>query len=209
MEALFSSIVASIYALPLDSASLMLGALFLLLLIAGVGVPLPEEIVLIVGGYLAYQGDLPLWTTMWVLFVGIMVSDMLGYAIGRRYGGWVYTHILGHWKFSARVAKRAEHYFDRYGEAVVFFSRVFSGIRTVVPLLAGHFKFDFKKFLIFDIAATVPWTIALVGASYALGHGLDLITEIAEVKRTVYALVAIAFVAYLCIRFIRSVPDEQ
>lgn len=188
----------------IDSASLIYAMLVGTLIVTGFGVPIPEEIILVLGGYLAYLGILKLWPTMWVIFIGIIISDILGYWVGRQWGAWVHERLLSHGKFMGAIVKKAERYFDRYGEAVVFFSRVLSGIRTVVPLLAGHFRFDFKKFLVFDIAATAPWTVIVIGLSYFFGFGIDFLAKVTEVKHVIYAIIAVAIVGYFFVRSVRN-----
>jgi len=189
--------------LPLGNIYFLYATLFLLLVLAGIGLPLPEEIVLLIGGYLSYLEFTDYWITVWVLIVGILVSDNLGYLLGRFAGEWVEERIshLKHVKF---VLEKAERYFKRHGEKVIFLSRPLTGIRVMVPILAGHFRMKFVKFILYDIFAAVPWTFLLVTASFYLGSGLDLFTEVREVKHTVYLVLAVGIIFFAALRFIRE-----
>lgn len=181
--------------ISIDSQTALYLSLFSLLILTGFGFPLTEEIILILGGYLAYLGLTNFWATCYILVAGILAADIIGYTLGRWAGDWIYKKI-SRFRFARILVEKAQKYFERYGEKVVFFSRPIPNIRSVVPILAGHFRMKFSKFLIFDVIASVPWTIFLVSLSYYLGSGLDLITEVKEIKHAVFILLAIAAAVY-------------
>ena len=87
---------------------------------------------------------------------------------------------------------------------MVFFSRPMFGVRVAVPLLAGHFRMRFSKFLLWDGAAAIPWTLLLAFASYYLSASLDIFTEIKEIKHIFFALLGIVLIGYVALRFIRQ-----
>jgi len=60
--------------------------LFVLLFLCGLGVPIPEEITLTIGGYLAYQELTRYPQTVFIGIAGVMIGDMALYSIGRRWG---------------------------------------------------------------------------------------------------------------------------
>jgi membrane protein DedA with SNARE-associated domain len=62
------------------------GAIFVAVLLGNVGVPIPEETILALSGYLAQRGDLRLPTVLVVAFVSAVLGDNLGYWLGRRCG---------------------------------------------------------------------------------------------------------------------------
>jgi len=194
--------------LPLDSPLALCATLFLLLILSAVGLPLPEEIILILGGYLAYLQFLNYWVVSTVLFAGIIMGDMAGYWLGRTAGDWISQHILSHSRHATKILKKAKRYFDRHGEKVVLFTRPLLGIRVAIPMLAGHFRMNFAKFFLYDTIAAIPWTFALVTLSYYLGSGLDLILEAKEIKHYIYLTLGIIIILYACVRIIKN-SDAQ
>ena len=70
--------------------------------------------------------------------------------------------------------------------------------------MAGHFRMNFLKFLAYDILAAVPWSFFLISLSYYLGSGLSLITEIKEIKHTIFISLGIAIIVYAAIKFNKS-----
>lgn len=177
--------------LPLDSAIGIYVTLFAVLILSGIGLPIPEEATLIFGGYLAYLEFIEFKYALYALVVGIVAADMFGYCLGR-FGGEKMYKLLSRMRIPLSFVDRIKNYFDRYGSAVVLFSRPLIGVRVAVPILAGHFRMNFLKFLFFDIVGAIPWTILLVSISYYFGLGLDLITDIKEIKHAIFMGVAIA-----------------
>ncbi len=190
--------------LPIDSPVALALGLFLLLVFSAVGLPLPEEITLLLGGYLAYLEFLDYGTAVTALLAGIIVGDMVGYLLGRTAGKWIIEHILSHSRHALKILEKAKDYFDRHGEKVVFFSRPLIGVRVAVPMLAGHFHMNFAKFFLYDTIAAIPWTFFLVTLSYYLGSGLDLIVEAKEIKHAVFVTLGIVILLYACIRIIKN-----
>ena len=188
---------------PLDSAATWHIVLFLILIFSGIGLPIPEEVTLILGGYLAYLGFIDFWTTLYVLTLGIIVADIMGYALGKYFGKWI-SEKLSRFRLCAAIIYKIQQYFNRYGARVVCFSRPFLGIRVLFPILAGHFRMKFWKFLIFDILGAIPWTFFLVFASYYLGLGIDFITEVREIKYIVFGILISAILVFSLIRFLRN-----
>lgn len=187
--------------LPLENTYFLYAVIFLILVLSGFGLPVPEEVTLLLGGYLAYLEFVDLWSMIYISIFGILAGDIAGYFLGRFWGERIRQFLLGHWKGPNRVLERAKKYFDRHGEKVVIFSRPLLGVRVAVPILAGHFKMNFVKFLFYDVLAAIPWTFFLVSLSYYLGSGLSLITEVKEIKHTIFILLGIAIIVYAAIKF--------
>ncbi|MBI4137855.1 MAG: DedA family protein [Candidatus Sungbacteria bacterium] len=196
---------------PLDSVWSIYTLLAGLLVLSGAGLPLPEEITLIFGGYLAYLGTTEFWPTVWTLIAGIMLADIVGYWEGRLAGQWIQERVLSRSRWCAALAEKTKGYFRNHGGKTVFFSRALLGVRVLVPILAGHFRMPFVKFLALDALTAIPWTLALVFASYYLGSGLDLITEVREIKIAILAILGFAVSCGALVRFIRTRngPREQ
>lgn len=194
--------------LPLDSKTALSLTLFAILVLSGVGLPVPEEITLLLGGYLAYLEFLSFWPTVYILISGILTADIVGYAFGRLSGELIIGKI-SHRKYAARFLERARYYFNQHGEKVVIFSRLLVGVRVVVPILAGQFRMNLLKFLIYDSLATIPWTFFWVFLSYYLGSGLELISEVRELKHTVFILIGVAIVLYAAVKFLKIIDTES
>lgn len=187
--------------LPLESKTAIYTVLFLILIVSGFGIPIPEEATLLVGGYLAYLEFIDFWPAVYILIFGIIVADSAGYVFGRLAGAFL-TEKLSRFKYANLFLEKTKGYFDKYGEPMVLFTRPLLGVRVLVPILAGNFKMNFFKFFIFDALGAIPWTFLLVSVSYYFGLGLDLLTEVREIKYVV-VLLGIIGVLFLAARIIR------
>lgn len=188
--------------LPLSSETALYTVLFLILIVSGFGVPIPEEATLLVGGYLAYLEFIDFWPTVYLLIAGIIVADSAGYLFGRLAGVFL-TEKLSRFKYASIFLGKTKSYFDKYGERMVLFTRPLLGVRVLVPILAGNFRMNFFKFFIFDALGAIPWTFLLVSVSYYFGLGLDFLTEVREIKYVV-VLLGIIGVLFLAARIIRK-----
>lgn len=198
------NLLLSFLLFPLGSSLATYATLFFMLLLSGVGLPIPEEVTLILAGYLAYLEFVNFFVVIVVLVAGILAADVLGYTLGKKAGDWLWANIFGKVKFAHRLMQKAEYYFRRHGEKVVIFSRPLAGMRLVVPMLAGHFKMDFKKFMLYDIAGAVPWAILLPTVSYYLGTGLELLVKVRQVRHEIFLLIVGAALLWAIVKIISS-----
>jgi len=130
--------------------------LFGLLFSCGLGMPLPEDIPLIIAGALVGRGDMQLLPAAIAAWSGIIGGDCVLYYLGHRFGPRITrAPLIGKHVTMERIAK-AERLFERYGIWVVAVGRLFAGIRGAMVVAAGTIRFSFLKFFIADgLAALV------------------------------------------------------
>jgi membrane protein DedA with SNARE-associated domain len=144
-------------------------AIFLIVVLGNVGLPVPEETVLTVGGYLAWQGHLRFPVVVLVAIVSAITGDNIGYWLGRRYG----QRILGRLTAAApERADRARAFILRYGALAVFAARFVAGLRFMAGPLAGSTGLSPGRFFTANLLGAVVYAPMIVGAGYAIGYGL-------------------------------------
>ena len=156
--------------------------IFGLLFACGLGLPLPEDIPLILGGFFAGKGDLSLTMVSVVAWLGIIGGDCVLYSVAKKYGlNITKVPFIGSHVTEERIL-RAEKLFEKYGIWIVAVGRLFAGIRGAMVIAAGAIRFNFLKFVIADgLAALVSG-----GLFIAIGHwagrkfGNKKISEIRE-----------------------------
>jgi membrane protein DedA with SNARE-associated domain len=153
-------------------------AVFGVLVACGLGLPLPEDISLIVGGYLAYHGAASLPVMMIVGFGGIIVGDTLIYAAGRRIGSRVGQR-PGFFSRIVTPEKRArvEGLFARHGQKIVMVARFLPGVRAVTYFTAGSAKMPYIRFILWDGVAALVSAPLFVYLGYHFGDELDWLVE--------------------------------
>jgi undecaprenyl-diphosphatase len=141
----------------------------------GIGVIVPGETLVILGGvYASEVGNPPLWLpgVMLAAAVGAVIGDNIGYWIGRRFGrGFLERH--GERLFiSKERLDKGDAFYRKHGGKTVFLARFVPVARSVGVILAGVSEMPWKRFFAYDIAGAVLWAIGnallgyLAGASY-------------------------------------------
>jgi membrane protein DedA with SNARE-associated domain len=165
-------------------------ALFVVAVVASIGIPLPVMLLLIVAGSLAAQGTLNFGVAVAVATVGSVAGDQIGYAIGRR-GGHVLvgrlTRLIGGADRLAEIEARAQ----RWGGPGVFFSRwLLTPLGPWVNLASGLADYSWLRFTLWDVAGE-----AIYAALY-IGFGLVFSDRVQELQ-SILGDLTWAFVAIL------------
>lgn len=164
------SILAPIFRIITDFiASLGYAGLAIGMAIESACVPLPSEVILPFGGYLVSTGQLTFWGAVFAGTIGGTIGSVIAYYIGLR-GGRLFLRKYGRYVFfSEKEFAAAEKWFQRYGEATVFFTRLLPVIRTFISLPAGIAAMPFGRFVVYTFLGSLPWSILLVYIGKQLG----------------------------------------
>jgi membrane protein DedA with SNARE-associated domain len=165
-------------------------------------IPLPSEIVMPLAGIMVYNHKIlsglnPVVSIILVALagaIGCLVGSIVAYWIGYRGGRPLLLKYGRYVLISQHDADKADRYFQRWGSATVFFSRLLPVVRTYISLPAGIAETPFVKFCIYTVLGSLPWCLILAFAGYELGkvggnlsslgsvfHGLDIVVLIAVV----------------------------
>jgi undecaprenyl-diphosphatase len=136
---------------------------------AFLGLVLPGEVALLLGGVLAQQDRVPLPAALAVGVAGALAGDSAGYWIGRRWGPRLLASGLGRRVGPARL-HRVESLLLRGGWALLA-GRCTAGARVVLPGLAGMLGLRYRTFALWTGAAATVWAVAHVLVGYAAGAG--------------------------------------
>jgi len=156
------------------------GTIFGVLVACGVGVPFPEDVSLIFGGYLVFHGSANLPMMVATGFLGILVGDSLIYWAGRRLGDRARTdhgRLLRRLLTPERRAK-VEALFARHGEKIVMAARFMPGVRAVSFFTAGSAGMPYARFICFDGLAALASAPAFVFLGFRFGRQLQRVIEL-------------------------------
>jgi membrane protein DedA with SNARE-associated domain len=138
-------------------------ALVVLLLGCGVGLPLSEDVILVVAGYLVGRGFTNPWWTFVVCYPCVVAGDVLLYEGGRRLGNWPWAqkHLKG--ILTPRRRRVAEKLFARWGVLTVAVARQVIGLRSPTFVFAGVSRMPRVEFIVTDsLAALVAVPLFMV-----------------------------------------------
>lgn len=172
--------------------------IFGILVACGLGFPLPEDIPLIATGYLIWDETLKWVPAIGITMVGVLIGDSILFFIGRKLG----VRFLEQGKvqlMKPERVRRAQAYFRKYGEKIVFFARFVAGFRAAAFFLAGAMKMPYTRFIWLDglaAALSVPIWIVL---GYGIGHyfGDDIHEILLKVKHLKNGFTILVFTALL------------
>jgi membrane protein DedA with SNARE-associated domain len=175
-----------------------------LLLLCGLGLPIPEDISLIAGGYLAHLGTVDLHRIFLVCFLAVLGGDSLAFGLGRGFGTKLLASRFTHRYFTPRRQRRVRAYFRTYGSKVVFVARFLPGLRFSIFLSAGMLHVRPHVFLVYDAMAALLSVPFLVYSAWFFGDQIDSVIK--WTRRSEYGILALVGVValYLAIKLYRK-----
>ena len=145
----------------------------LLMAIESACIPLPSEIIMPFSGYLVYKGQFNLWAVGVAGAVGCVVGSWVAYYAGL-YGGRPFIEKYGRYVLLSRHdLDLADRWFARYGEIIVFASRLLPVIRTFIAFPAGIARMNMTRFTVYTFLGSLPWCLGLAYVGQVLGEQWD------------------------------------
>ncbi len=186
-------LIAAFHAIPGFLEQFPYAGIFLLLVLAGVGVPFPEDATLIFCGFLIANDVIkPLYGVI-VAYSGLLIGDFLIFSWGRKWGRNVVTHKRFHNILSPERFARLETRFKKHGVLLILIGRHLWGVRVKIFLISGIMKMPRVKFLISDgISAFITMSI-MIGIGYLGGESIAAIRQ--DITRYEHFLILAAIVA--------------
>src|SRR3712207_1202748 len=142
-------------------AELGLVGIFVLMVLESACIPVPSEATMLFAGFNVARGEYSLWAATAVGSVANLVGSWIAYAIG--YYGRVDLLEKHGRKLHIKEShlRSADRWFERYGDATVFFTRMLPIIRTFISLPAGVARMPFWRFSVLTLVGCVPWVLML------------------------------------------------
>lgn len=180
------------------------------LLVCGLGVPLPEDITLIAAGILAALKSISLPGAMIVGFVGVLTGDCILFFIGRKFGYKVFQLPVFKKIFNEKRIQLARQKVLTNSKFICFTARFLPGLRAPIYLTAGVMGVNPLTFLFLDgIAALISVPIWVYFGWY-FGNNLDTALSVAiRAQKYIFIGVAVAIVIYIWTRHIMAKKEAE
>ena len=144
----------------------VLWGITLSLYIGGVGIPLPENALLIAGGYSIYQKICPVAVSMSLWFAALICGDITLFLLVRwLFSRPAFSHILDRFVRPDKLEKYKKA-FSRHGGWTLFLARFAFGIRAAAYVAAGAANYPFRRFLLVDSASVGIQLFLFIGIGY-------------------------------------------
>jgi membrane protein DedA with SNARE-associated domain len=180
-------------------------AIFSLLLLGIVGLPVPDEVLLVFSGYLVYKGRL--------IFPGVIAAGILGsmcgitvsYLLGRNVGLPLLHTKAGRWTHITDAQIHNVHdWFHRLGHWALFMGYYIPGVRHFTALVAGTSQLEWRQFALYAYSGAVVWVCTFVTLGYHFGEQWQTVLhDVERHLRLAFIALAIVALAYLAYRKLR------
>lgn len=154
-------------------------AVFALVAIETMGIPVPAETALIAAALLAHKGQMDIGTLVIVASAAAIIGDNVGFAIGRRYGRRLFLAPGPLQHHRHKVLEVGEPFFAKHGPKAVFLGRWVSGLRIASAWLAGMNRMRWPVFVLWNALGGIAWASSIAFAIYLLGsvaeHALGIV----------------------------------
>ena len=165
-----------------------------------VGFFLPGDSLLITAGLVAAAGGLDLRWLIILLSAAAIIGDTVGYAIGYRVGPVLFTRPRS-LLFNPKHVERTREFYARHGAKTIVIARFVPIIRTFAPVVAGVGQMEYRRFVFYNVAGGLGWTISLTSAGYLLAR---MLPNIGSYVHIVVAIVILLSCIPIVTEFVRE-----
>jgi membrane protein DedA with SNARE-associated domain len=190
-------------------AELGLAGIFVLMVLESACIPVPSEATMLFAGFNVSDGEYSLFAAVAVGSIANLVGSWIAYAVG--YYGRV--DILEKHGRKLHIKKShlewADRWFERHGDATVFFTRMLPIVRTFISLPAGVARMPFWRFSVLTLAGCIPWVLMLTWIGKAAGDNWEDWKDSLHYFDYLVAVGIVVGVIYLIVRRRRRPPAAE
>ncbi len=166
------------------------------LLSCGMGVPIPEDIILISAGLLAGQGSISLFGAIFVGFAGVLSGDTILFLLGQKYGKKVFKWPLMNRFFTEERIKKSQNMVKKHAKKICFMARFMPGLRAPIFLTSGVMHVPFRTFFLQDGLAALISVPVWVYVGFWFNSNID--AAISFAKRVSHVIILVLIISLLC-----------
>lgn len=152
-------------------------ALFLALWLGIVGMPVPDEVIVMTGGAVSGMNILHPLPAFVLTYLGVVSGLSVGFMIGRGIGVPILER-LRHRSRMERCLEVAEGLIRRYGSLAICLSYFLPVVRHVIPYLVGVNRMTFKRYALYAYSAGFIWTLLFFSMGWALGSRVEAVGQL-------------------------------
>jgi membrane protein DedA with SNARE-associated domain len=148
---------------------------------------------IVVASILSYNGDLNIYITLIVAVSANFIGDQFLFLLARNNKAYAKQIMKKH----QRKIALSHLMMRRYGSIVIFLQKYIYGIKTLIPLAMGLTKYDSKKFIFFNILATILWSLIIGYLSYSFGELVYKYIEQFKIYGIIFVIIFLLLISYL------------
>ena len=167
------------------------GAIFVLLMLGIVGLPVPDETLLMFVGYLSFKGELRLGPAVATAFLGSACGVSISYALGRLVGLSVVTKLGPLFHLRPEHLEETHRWIERWGKYTLFIAYFIPGVRHLAALVLGASALSPMVFVRFAYAGALVWSSSFIALGYFGGEEWRQLSPLLD--RTLVIVVILVF----------------
>ncbi|MBA3237857.1 MAG: DedA family protein [Parachlamydiaceae bacterium] len=155
-------------------------ALFFLLALGIIALPVPEETLLVFSGFLINKGTFAVAPTLLSAYFGSIVGITVSYLIGHTGGLYVVKKYGGYIGLTEAKFNRAHGWFENYGKWVLFVGYFIPGVRHFTGIFAGVADLEYRHFALYAYSGALFWVLLFISIGYFFGNYNQTVFEFIE-----------------------------
>ncbi|MEI7811217.1 MAG: DedA family protein [Ignavibacteria bacterium] len=169
--------------------------IFVLLVLGIVGLPVPDETLLTLTGYLVYKGSLSFIPAFASSLLGSTVGITISYIIGRTFGNYI-LHKYGRYiNLTDEKLEKAHNWFERIGRWSLLIGYFIPGIRHIFTVVAGASKLKTWEFVLFAYSGAFIWVIVFFSIGYFFGDKWAVFLQSIHRNLLLVSIIAVFLIA--------------
>ncbi len=145
-------------------------AIFALLAGGMIGMPLPDETIMVFLGYLVHAGSLQFGPTVMAAIIGSLTGVTLSFVIGRNIGLPIIDRFGSRIGITQAKMEKVEKWFNRFGKFALPIGYFVPGVRQVMAYFSGISRLSFRDFALFAYTGGVFWVILFISIGWFVGE---------------------------------------
>ncbi|MEP7220010.1 MAG: DedA family protein [Bacteroidota bacterium] len=179
-------------------------AIFSLLVLGVVGVPVPDETLLAFVGYLAYKGNLDLLPAIATAFFGSICGITISYILGKTLGLKILHKYGKYVHITPDKLDKTHQWFERFGKWLLMIGYFIPGVRHLTAYVAGASDMELPHFMLFAYTGGFIWSLGFIMLGYLLGDKWEMVMHSAHRHiRTASIIAGVLLAAYLLWRYLK------
>jgi membrane protein DedA with SNARE-associated domain len=177
---------------------------------AFVGLLVPGELTVVLGGAVARDGGISIELLFALVWLAAAAGDTTGFLLGRKLGrGFLLQH-GPRFHITPEIVARVEGIFDRHGGKAIILGRFIGVARAVTPFLAGSSHLPLRRFLAFDIPGAGAWAASFLAVGYLLAASASGAASLShKIGLTIGTAAVVGVVAFGIRQVLRSAPRGE
>lgn len=189
---------------------LLVGVLAFLESGAFVGLLVPGETAIVVGGFVAGQGEIDIIVLIAIVWVAAVAGDLVSFTLGHHLGRDFLVKHGPRFQITEERLEHVERFYDRHGGKAVFLGRWIGLVRAVSPFVAASSGMPLRRFLPYDILAAGAMGTAFCLLGYVFWHSLDRVLAIARQGLFAFGTLIVVVVAtVVVVRWLRVEANRR